>query len=517
MTSVAQESQCDVSVLSEPLLEFRYGQAMADPHAGLTLFGPYDTDSVGHPRGINYVLIGTPQGLAAFESFGQRLQTPIVPSWYGDEVSRAANPYLWPPFPGFEAAFACQWEEKPAWKFAISSERLESALKQRDSHKRVYDVTNAYLEAIAISQERDESHSVILCIVPDEVWQACRPTSSIAANAGVGRPLTKREQAQRRTQPDFFETYTAEQYELSPDFRRQLKARAMDYKVPLQLIRESTLKLDPEIKFGERSLTELSDRAWNLSTAIYYKAGGKPWRLSTARDGVCYVGLAFRRSPFEETPTKRTACCAAQMFLDTGDGVVFRGEFGPWYSPERNEYHLSGNEAEHLLQGVLQAYEEQGGKKLNEVFLHARSTISREEFEGYARACPDGVKLVAIRVRPEAGGIQFYRKGDWVVQRGTLWVVDDRTAYLWGTGFKPSLLTYDGWELPIPLRIDIQHGAADIRQVASDILGLTKLNYNACRLADASPVTVAFSDKVGEILVSNPSVRNARPNFKFYI
>jgi phage terminase large subunit GpA-like protein len=25
----------------------------------------------------------------------------------------------------------------------------------------------------------------------------------------------------------------------------------------------------------------------------------------------------------------RTAACAAQMFLDTGDGIVFRGEFGP--------------------------------------------------------------------------------------------------------------------------------------------------------------------------------------------
>ena len=69
----------------------------------------------------------------------------------------------------------------------------------------------------------------------------------------------------------------------------------------------------------------------------------------------------------------------------------------------------------------------------------------------------------------------------------------------------------------MPLRIEIQHGEASIEQVARDILGLTKLNYNACPLGDAQPVTVGFSDAVGEILISNPTVTCRRPNFKFYI
>lgn len=69
----------------------------------------------------------------------------------------------------------------------------------------------------------------------------------------------------------------------------------------------------------------------------------------------------------------------------------------------------------------------------------------------------------------------------------------------------------------MPLRIDIQHGSADIEQVARDIFGLTKLNYNACRLGNAQPVTIGFSDAVGEILVANPNVPGKKPNFKFYI
>jgi hypothetical protein len=98
-----------------------------------------------------------------------------------------------------------------------------------------------------------------------------------------------------------------------------------------------------------------------------------------------------------------------------------------------------------------------------------------------------------------------------------MWPVTDRRAFLWGSGFKLRLGTYDGKETPLPLRIEVQHGDADIRQVASDILALTKLNYNACRLGDARPVTVGYSMQVGEILVSNPTITDRRSQFKFYI
>ena len=69
----------------------------------------------------------------------------------------------------------------------------------------------------------------------------------------------------------------------------------------------------------------------------------------------------------------------------------------------------------------------------------------------------------------------------------------------------------------MPLDIRVQYGDGSIETVAKDILGLTKLNYNACRLGEGQPVTVKFSDAVGEILISNPTIKDHRPNFKFYI
>jgi hypothetical protein len=223
--------------------------------------------------------------------------------------------------------------------------------------------------------------------------------------------------------------------------------------------------------------------------------------------------LAFRRTAANE----QTACCAAQMFLDTGDGIVFLAEDRPWYSPDRKQFHLSKDAAKRLLTGVLETYAILDGRPLTEIFLHCRSSISEEEFAGYTEACPENCTLVAVRVRVDRSAPRLFRLGQMPVLRGTFWQLSESSGYLYGSGFKPRIATYDGWETPVPMRIDVQHGDAPIERVASDILGLTKLNYNACRLGESQPVTVKFSDAVGEILISNPTVTAHRPNFKFYI
>jgi hypothetical protein len=87
------------------------------------------------------------------------------------------------------------------------------------------------------------------------------------------------------------------------------------------------------------------------------------------------------------------------MFLDTGDGVVFRGEFGPWYSPEKHQFQLSREAAREILRGVLETYRNEGGSEMKEIFVHSRSRISTAEYRGYLEACPADAKVVGIRVR----------------------------------------------------------------------------------------------------------------------
>ncbi len=494
-----------IIIFDEPNLEFRYGQQTRDPRDGLSLFGPYDADASSKPP-MNYVVLGTENGINTFNAWAEHMNQPITDA-------PKDNLRLWPPFPGFQVAFNQKFPEEPVWSFSIPDEALLKASRRSDPYQRSFEVVEKYLEGLQIASNRDENIGVAICVVPEDVWKNCRPKSTVADVSGE-KVSRKRLERRRSGQMEIFTDVNFDQYELSRDFRRQLKARAMEYGIPIQIIRETTLKLSDEHKPGERGLTPLSDRMWNLSTTIYYKCGGRPWKLVTAREGVCYIGIAFRKVESKN----ETASCAAQMFLNTGDGIVFLGEYGPWFSPRERQFHLSKEASKELLTGVLETYRQQEGKELTEIFLHSRSDISEEEFKGYQEACPAGVKLVGIRVRQDPlNNPRLYRLGDMPVFRGTFWKMSDTTGFLWGSGFAPRPATYRGWDVPVPMRIDIQHGEALIERVAHDIFGLTKLNYNACQLGDSEPVTVGFSDAVGEILISNPKVEKTRPNFKFYI
>ena len=58
----------------------------------------------------------------------------------------------------------------------------------------------------------------------------------------------------------------------------------------------------------------------------------------------------------EKNQDQSPVCCAAQMFLDSGDEVVFKGRVGPWYTGKRGHYHLSREAAEELLSKALADY-----------------------------------------------------------------------------------------------------------------------------------------------------------------
>lgn len=512
--------------LDEPLLTFGSGQAAEDPRDGLALFGPSEQKS----RLVDNVVIGPPRGIDLWGNWVRALNAPA-------SCADVARQRPWPPYPGYDVAFGTEWHD-PIRTYAIDPQVLEDSARKSDKYQRAYSVANLYLEPTDRISRLDAKPGLAICVVPDEVYENCRPRSFVKETSDARKTseertflkgaLKDRQSGQARMFDDdeMFARITEnlEQYGLSPDFRRQLKARMMPHEMPVQIVRESTLAITAQVRNGEPGTNPLSDRLWNFGTAVFYKSGLKPWKTPWAREGVCYVGLAYRQAERR----KGSACCAAQMFLDSGDGIVFVGEFGPWYSEERNEFHLSPDAAEKLLRGTIDTYRKQDGRPLREVFLHARSGIDESEYEGFLKACPSGVKLVGIRVRQDRYGPRLFRyddhpdvsrRGMHPVLRGTFWQRTRRHGLLFATGFKPRIGTYDGWEVPVPLSITMQHGEADLVQVAKDILGLTKLNYNSCQLGESQPITVKYSDRIGEILLANPEVppEGWRHNFKYYI
>ena len=503
--------------IDEPSSVFCHSQLASDPHDGLALFGAYGSNPSSVTTMPPHVVIGTTDGIRLWNNWAQYLNRPASCL----DISRQRP---WPPFPGYDVAFGAIWPS-PTKEFRLDNDLLDQNSRKLNRNERSFSVANQYLEAFNAIKKFDSQPALAVCVVPDYVYQNCRPKSYVADVSdapdklmlSIGKQKAKTGQTSLFENPDFVGEAIddSEQFGYSVDFRRQLKARVMPLGIPIQIIKESTLTLTEQIINGDRGTNPLSDRLWNLGTALYYKSGNKPWKIAGARDGVCYIGLSYKL----EEGSNKTACCAAQMFVDSGDGIVFLGDFGPWYSAESKQFHLTEAAAEELLRGTLHTYYEQGGPEINEIFLHSKSGISRDEFKGFQRAAPQNCRVVGIRVSLDRGGLRLFRDGKRPVLRGTLWKRTPRFGYLYTNGFKPRLATYDGFEIPVPLQLAVQQGECDIETVARDILTLTKLNYNACLLGEGMPITVKFSAAIGEILLANPSLKQTdyQHTFKYYI
>jgi argonaute-like protein implicated in RNA metabolism and viral defense len=124
---------------------------------------------------------------------------------------------------------------------------------------------------------------------------------------------------------------------------------------------------------------------------------------------------------------------------------------------------------------------------------------------------------VGVQIADAWDQLKLFRPGNYPTIRGTAMLIDNRSGFLWTSGYVPRLDTYLGPDTPNPLYVSVRRGNAKIETVMADVLSLTKINFNTCLFNDRKPVTIRFADAIGDILVSAPVSAEQRLPFKFYI
>lgn len=498
--------------IEEPHCVFGFGQTLDHPKDGLSAFGP--PDQRGQPRHIRVGVLGTVLGISLLKDWLRQIQKPVLRDDPNDSNQST--------FPGFDAAFRCRLDPEPAAEIAVSPAAIEAAIMKQDRHQAVFSTVSLFDEPIRRHIDGEDARPDIwFVVVPDVVYEFGRPKSKppVGVRTESDRALSHSRARRLHSEPSLFaaENAAAEAHRYERDFHDQLKGRLLDCRAILQVVRERTLvanstyEKDGQALRGQQKPLEI---AWNLSTAAYYKAGGQPWRLNGIRPGVCYIGMVYKQV---DGMREGNACCGAQMFLHAGDGLVFKGAVGNWYSAETKEFHLDKASARALMETAVQAYREKNDELPSEIFIHGKAFFSDEEWSGFREAVPAGTKLVGIKIR-RAGGLKLFGPGSHPVLRGTAMQVTPRKGYLWTLGYVPRLSTYPGREVPNPLLVDVCRGDANLGTVMRDVLGLTKVNFNACIYGDGLPVTIRFADRVGDVLTAIPPDRNTPPlPFRHYI
>lgn len=509
-----------VEHLNEPELEFRFGQRSHHPKDGLFLYGPHAAG-----RKISEVRIGvvaTQSGIKHFRGWSKRLLQgisvpPPGPTEKKDRLHLAD-------FAGLEETFGITFDPEGCSELIVDLKDIDRATKIENKHEAVDTVARIYTDRVRRYLRNEErAIDVWIFVVPEIVYDRCRPESKRTGIELTSGRASKKQKA-RASMPLFetladFDTSSEDIFDDVPDFRRRIKAEFLAIS-PTQVLRETTLDPDAFLNsagYPTRKTQDAATVAWNLATGLYYKSQPKPpWRLSDIRPGVCYIGMVYKNLPNNRD---NHVCCAAQMFLNEGDGVVFRGANGPWKTDEY-EYHLSPAAAEDLLATVIDTYTEMHGSPPKELFIHGQASFNDVEWKAFCRAAPPGTNVVGVRIKSTGGDAKLFRNGDYPVIRGTALLLDDRNAYLWTSGYVPQLDTYIGPETPNPLFITVlrsKYSRPDIQSVLTDIMGLTKINYNSCNFNDGLPVTVRFAKMVGDILLMGSAKEGGPQPFKYYL
>ncbi len=232
--------------------------------------------------------------------------------------------------------------------------------------------------------------------------------------------------------------------------------------------------------------------------ALYYKAGGVPWRLVESRADfeACFVGISFYRS----LDWEQAHGSVAQIFNERGEGLIMQGGPGE-RSDEDRQLHLSGSDAKRLLSDTLAMYRREHGHAPARLVLHKTSPFSNGEREGLWEAAEaERIAYMDLLHLSDNAKTRLFRKGYHPPLRGTFVSLDRSHNYLYTVGSVNFYQMTFSNHMPRMLRFDVADSTSPPLQLAEEILQLTKMNWNNTQISQMMPVTIEAARHVGHLL-----------------
>lgn len=469
----------NLSILEEPELEFGGGGRHIDIRFGIKDYGPFDLLALKAPKQVRVGLIGTSESAEGVVRWIDRCTQGVA-------QKETKQPNLFPAFPAVTStsSFCCEFLTDPSYTRVLSAANLEKLGETDGVPARVEQAADLFTREIAFLAE-NSNPNVIICAVPMELLELL---------------------SEERRSPG------------RKDLHHLLKAKTMEYRIPIQLILPSTYdesKARKQKRTGTpRALQDEATRAWNIFSALYYKAGGTPWRLirDSSQLSTCFIGISF----FETLDKARLTTSMAQVFNELGEGVVVRGGAASLSKDDRQP-HLSGADCHKLIADALARYRDVHFTLPARVVIHKSSPFSVEEETGAKRAIRDERIALSELVHVTDSDIRLYRDGVYPPLRGTFLQSSGRSGVLYTKGSVPFFETYPGMYVPRPVLIKIASGDQTPLAHAKEILALTKMNWNSTQFDGGMPLTLTAAHSVGNVLKHCTEQQRIEPRYSFYM
>ena len=483
----------------EPELEFGTGRHI-DIKFGLMNYGPFDFNNSLAPKKINLGIIGTPETIEGVTAWLEKCRSGI-------SAKQSKRPNLFPRFPGFgeKMSLCADFVLDDQLQRSIPQNYFDELCQGPKTNEVLQKIAQLYLAELEYLAEKTTTVDVFVCAFPFVLVQF------LEQDEGEG--------------PDDTDDLDGEQGAvvipskfILHDF---LKAQAMQFRKPTQIIRPATYDeqkrlSQKKMSGGKKQLQDEATRAWNLYTALYYKAGGTPWRLvrNPSELSTCYIGVSFYMT-LDET---QLLTSTAQVFNERGEGVILRGGTAQ-VSKDDKQIHLSAEDAYNLVKNALRIYQKEHKHFPARVVIHKSSKHNIDEIAGFEKALRD------YAIEPELADfvsvthsyIRLFRGNRYPPLRGTFFDTGGEYLVLYTKGSVDFFSAYPGLYVPKPLGFRCDRVAETSSFLAQEILALTKMNWNNTQFDGGQPITLRCARQVGHILKYLGPNDPCEPYYRFYM
>jgi hypothetical protein len=250
---------------------------------------------------------------------------------------------------------------------------------------------------------------------------------------------------------------------------------------------------------------------WWLSLAFYVKSLRTPWVLDDLEKDTAYVGLGMSYDLNQEQGRKVVMGCS-HIYSSQGEGLQYRlsqVENPVFYG--KNPF-LSRDDARRVGEQIRELFFESRSVLPRRVVIHKRTRFTKDEQLGLKEGLSGVSDIEMLEITIDEGlryiastvDSQGLHEDNYPVSRGSVVRLDDSTALVWVHGVtfavNNSRRYYQGKRrIPAPLRIRRHCGQSDLRDIATEILGLSKMNWNTFDLYTKLPATVQSSNEIARI------------------
>jgi hypothetical protein len=208
------------------------------------------------------------------------------------------------------------------------------------------------------------------------------------------------------------------------------------------------------------------------------------------------VGISFYRG----SAGTSLDTAVAHVFNERGDGVIVRGG-AAHISKDDRQPHLNAADAHDLLQTALDVYRREHQTLPARVVIHKSSRFVPDEVAGFdsAAAARDLAALDLIWIT-DSEDAQLFRPGAAPPLRGTFLTLSPDEHALYTGGSIEFYSTYPGMYVPHPIGIRPALLTRSPRDLAVELLALSKMNWNQARLDGRYPITLRTAEQVKKVL-----------------